>query len=253
MKRVIINGDDLGMNERCSAAIAQAFREGLISDTTMTANGGFFESAVALAKEYGFFDRIGIHFNLTEGEPLTDEMRSLSGFTENGMFSKAFLRHEDPLTEAQKAAVYRELSAQAERMERVGISVTHADSHHYIHNDVRIAPIAAQVCREHGIGRIRLNRTFDTASRPRPTQNRVDNHWWGEQGFVTPAQFGRLSDIGEAEIPDLTEIMVHPDLDRDGRLIDRTGMSDGYPTGQPLYNAAERIGAVLCAYTDLHA
>lgn len=252
MKRVIINGDDFGMNERCSAAIARAFRLGLITDTTMMANGGFFEQAVALAAEEGFSDRIGIHFNLTEGKPLTREITGFSAFVDNGCFHKAFLMDARPLSDAEKEAVLLELNAQAARLERAGIRITHADSHHYTHNDVRIAPLAAQVCRERGIGRIRLHRTFDTLSHPSSARNRVDNGWWREQGFVTPAQFGRLSDIEEAEIPDLTEIMVHPDFDKAGNLIDRIGMSDGYPTGQPLYQAAERIGAVLCAYTDLH-
>ena len=32
--RVIINADDFGLNEHCSKAIAQAFEEGLITDTT---------------------------------------------------------------------------------------------------------------------------------------------------------------------------------------------------------------------------
>ena len=74
---IIINGDDFGMNRRCSTAIAAAFDKGLITDTTMMANGDCFEYAVALAREKGFFDRIGIHFNLTEGTPLTKGITEL--------------------------------------------------------------------------------------------------------------------------------------------------------------------------------
>ena len=39
MTRIIINGDDFGMTESCTGAIAAAFGRRLITDTTMTANG----------------------------------------------------------------------------------------------------------------------------------------------------------------------------------------------------------------------
>ena len=40
-----------------------------------------------------------------------------------------------------------------------------------------------------------------------------------------------MSDVELGKIPDDTEIMVHPDYDKNGALIDRTGTADGYPTG----------------------
>ena len=43
-----------------------------------------------------------------------------------------------------------------------------------------------------------------------------------------------MSDINAENIPDDLEIMVHPDFDRNGELIDRTGFSDGYPVGKRL-------------------
>ena len=34
------------------------------------------------------------------------------------------------------------------------------------------------------------------------------------------------------------EIMVHPDYDRDGKLVDRTDEADGYAVGEPLVRPA---------------
>ena len=48
MQGVIINADDFGLNEHCSLAIAEAFKKGLITDTTMVANGEYFDDAVAV-------------------------------------------------------------------------------------------------------------------------------------------------------------------------------------------------------------
>ena len=250
--RLIINGDDFGLNKNCSSAIALAMQKGLISDTTMMANGACFDAAVALAKEQGFFDRIGIHFNLTEGEPLTRAIGRDPLFVQNGSFHKGYTKEPCRLDETQKDMLFRELCAQAERLLSAGIAITHADSHHYIHNYTYLAPIVAEVCRKYGIGRIRLNRTLDTPLRPHVTEGRVDNGYWREQGFVTTEHFGRLSDFRELAVPDNTEIMVHPDSDRDGRLIDRTAVADGFPCGEELdiiASLGEDIS--LISYRDL--
>ncbi len=234
MNGLILNGDDFGMNQRCSLAIAEAFARDILTDTTMMATGEYFSEAVALAREKGFDDRIGIHLNLTEGEPITVDIREIPLFVIDGKFHKAYLKRPRSLTDAEKAAVYRELSAQAARLENAGIRITHADSHHYIHTFTHLAPIAAKVCRQHGIRRIRLNRTFDTPSRPKIIDGRIPNEYWREQGFVTSDHFGRLSDIEGGVIPDNTEIMLHPDYDKNGILIDRTGVKDGCATGKIL-------------------
>ena len=239
MDKLIINGDDFGMNERCTKAIARAFSEELITHTSMMANGAYFREAVRLMREEGFSDRVGLHFNLTEGEPLTEEIKRLPDFVSDGRFHKMYLKQPHPLNDAQQGVIYRELSAQALRLRQAGIVIPHADSHHYIHNLAPLAPIAARVCRENHIPRIRLNSTFDSPSHPRMTENRIPNAWWREQGFVTAAHFGRLSDVAGTAIPDNTEIMVHPDLDQNGNLIDRTGMTDGFPTGPTLGKLAE--------------
>ena len=230
----IINGDDLGLNESCSRAIAEALSEGLITHTTMMATGEFFEEAAETARKQGFYDRVGIHFNLTEGRPLTNDILNLEAFVRDGRFHKDFLRRPRPMTEPEKAAVIRELSAQVDRLRREGFPVTRADSHHYVHTFIELAPLFAQVCREHGIRRVRINRTYNTPERPMITEGRIPNGWWREHGFETTAHFGRLSDAVTFGIPDDTEIMVHPDFDRNGVLIDRTGIRDGFPTGTPL-------------------
>ena len=233
MERVMINGDDYGMNERVSRAIAQAFREGLITHTTMLANGEYFDEAVVLAREEGFLDRIGVHFNLTEGAPLTRDIGMIADFVTDGRFNKRYLNAPRPLNDLEREALWFELYAQALRIERAGIRITRADSHHYIHTYEHIAPIVAALCMRRGISRVRLNRTFDTPACPRVTEGRVDNSFWSDR-FDTMERFGRMSDVMDG-IPAGTEVMVHPDYDRDGVLIDRTGMRDGCPIGEKLF------------------
>lgn len=248
MTRLIINGDDLGMNESCSRAIAQAMREGLITDTTMMANGAFFDGALALARENGFLDRIGVHFNLTEGQPLTEAILTVPGFAEHGRLCKRYLQQPRPLSAKEAEAVRAELCAQAERLTRAGVAVTHADSHHYAHTYPSLAPLFAAVCRAYGIDKIRLHYNL----RKPEQEGRVPNRYWREQGFITTGFFGRLSEAAEITVPDSTEIIVHPDYDREGVLIDRTAVTDGFPVGAALADALRAIsGCTRITYAQL--
>lgn len=252
MPRVTINGDDLGMNQSCTQAILTALREGLITDTTMMANGAFFDEAVRLAKEAGFADRIGVHFNLTEGQPLTREITDMPLFTENGCFHHRFMHDPRELDERERQAVFAELCAQARRIMDAGIAITHADSHHYLHTYEALAPIFAEVCHHCGIEAIRLNRTINTPAHPIVNEHRINNRYWREQGFLTTAHFGRYTDLPETEIPEGTEILVHPDFDKDGRLIDRTAVINGVPAGEQLDERVYREKSIIpCRYQEL--
>ncbi|MBQ1453116.1 MAG: ChbG/HpnK family deacetylase [Ruminococcus sp.] len=97
-KQIIINADDYGLNERNSKAIAQAFENGLITNTTVLANGEYLDEALALAREKNFFDKLGVHLNLTEGEPLTEDIKSCPRFVSGGVFNKVYnKRRTSPL------------------------------------------------------------------------------------------------------------------------------------------------------------
>ena len=233
MNKLIINADDYGLSQHNSRAIAEAFRKGLITDTTAMATGVWLDEALALAKEEGFFERIGIHFNLTEGEPLTDEMRNCPMFVESGRFHK----HPDrlrPLTKEEEDAVYKELSAQVKRLQGAGVEITHADSHHHIHTGPFLIPIVLRVCRENGIEKIRLHRNLGKIKLYKRIVKKRFNRHLHKSGMKTTERFGSLEDALLCGVPDLTEIMVHPDYDKDGLLIDRVEFRDGVPQGQAL-------------------
>lgn len=252
MPRVTINGDDFGMDQSCTKAIIRALREGLITDTTMMANGAYFDEAVRLARENDLTDRIGVHFNLTEGQPLTRQITNVPLFTENGCFHRRFLYEPRELDEQERHAVLTELCAQAERIRNAGIVITHADSHHYLHTCEALAPLFAEACHRCDIDAIRLNRTLDTPAHPAVSAHRIDNRYWREQGLLTAAHFGRYDDLSDTMIPDDTEILVHPDFDRDGRLIDRTAVVDNSPRGKALDESLYREKELtLCRYREL--
>ena len=231
--KLIINADDFGLSEHNSRAIAEAFARGYITDTTAMATGEWLDEALSLAKEEGFFDRIGIHLNLTEGVPLTEEMKHCPMFVENGSFHKHPSRLH-PLTKEEEDAVYRELTAQVKKLTGAGLTITHADSHHHIHTGPFLIPIVLRVCQENGIEKIRLHRNLGKiVFYKRIVKKRYNKYLW-KHGMKTTEYFGSLEDALLCGTPGVTEVMVHPDYDAEGQLIDRTEFKDGVPCGEAL-------------------
>ena len=249
MTAVIINADDYGMSESCTKAIAECFRKGLVTDTTMLANGAYFDEAVKLAKLEGFDDKIGIHLNLTEGEPLTEDIKGCPGFVTDGRFNKSYDRAL-PLSGEELDAVYKELTAQAVKIEKAGLSITHADSHHHIHTGFWIYPAAARVCREHGIKKVRMIRNLGGRRVSAADEERYTEQL-REYGLVSTGYFTYMSDIHGTDIPDNTEVLVHPDYDRHGGLIDRKGKENGMPFGEPITRIKDIKSVSLINYTEI--
>lgn len=222
MCRTILNADDFGQTESCTKAIYEAFEKGLITDTTMVANGEAMELAFALAPKLR--GRIGVHLNLTEGTALTPEIRQNPKFVLNGCFTDYFKGRDHyfcPLSRQDRQDLYTELTAQVDRLVDGGIRISHADSHHHIHWNWMLAPIIFRVCREHGICRIRCHKNL---AGPFKLWNglyawlyRLRLRW---NGFRCPDHFESIR-MYKKPLAGISEMMVHPDYDPDGVLIDR--------------------------------
>ena len=63
MKRLIVNADDFGFTSEVNAGIVEAHRLGILTATTLMANGQAFEDAVRLARENPSLD-VGCHLVL---------------------------------------------------------------------------------------------------------------------------------------------------------------------------------------------
>lgn len=230
MKTILINADDFGLNSSCTEAICEAFDKKLITDTTLVANGEAFQEALDAIEQYDLHRKIGIHFNLTEGVPLTEEIRKFDSFANNGCFHGKVNRIR-PLSKAEKKAVYEELTAQAKRLKAAGVNISHADSHHHIHTGLFIAPIAVRVCKEQKIKKIRLHRNIGSISFPKRIIKKLFNVWIALKGFKTVKYFGSMEDVELTGIMDNLEIMVHPEYNARGELIDKTDVETGVAAG----------------------
>lgn len=91
------NADDFGLRHSKTAAIDEAFCNGWIQEASIVVNTDNFLEAVSLAEAHGYQDRINFHLNLSQGFPLTDDIRDTILCKENGSFimrkERSILRH----------------------------------------------------------------------------------------------------------------------------------------------------------------
>lgn len=255
MTKIIINADDFGLTESCSKAIAKAFSENLISSTTACANGDYIEQAYNIARESDFINKVGIHINLTEGKPLTDGIKRDAFFCTSGEFHGRINRLKKP-TKKQLAEIKEEITAQIERLKSIGFDLTHADSHHHIHTDVYFINTIKDVLLSYGINKIRLHRNFGDIKFYKKIIKFLYNNKLRKQGFITTDKMGSTEDLEkypEVVRTGICEIMVHPDFDKNGRLIDRVGWDEeGYPFGKELSEIKKYIkGLNPVSYKEL--
>lgn len=128
MSKLIINADDFGYCEGVNYGIISAYKNGIVTSTTIMANMPGFNHAIELLKENKNLS-CGVHMNLSCNKPLNDNLKSL--VNENGMFYKRI--NEDVLNKIDLDELYIEFCSQIDKVKNEGVEITHLDSHHHVH------------------------------------------------------------------------------------------------------------------------
>ena len=148
MKRLIVNADDFGFTPDVNAGIVEAHRGGILTATTLMANGDAFDDAVSWARATPTLD-VGCHVVLVQGRSVLDPAHALPGTMKD--LIRALLRREIPL--------YEEVAAQVRKLMRAGIRPTHIDTHKHTHLLPPVLEAVARVARDFEIKWVR--RPFD--------------------------------------------------------------------------------------------
>lgn len=128
---IIVHADDAGVTHSVDRAIESAFRQGVISSSSILVAAPWFPEIAAFARTHPQYD-FGVHLDLTaewqylrwRGVAPSDQIPSLldpQGFLWRTTAGVA--RHDDA------AQADRELRAQIERAKAFGIPITHLDTH----------------------------------------------------------------------------------------------------------------------------
>jgi chitin disaccharide deacetylase len=156
MKKLIVNADDFGLTKRVSEGIVDAHRHGIVTSTTLMANGAAFEAATALSRQMPRLG-IGVHLNLSEGMPVSPVLKIPSLLDARGRLylTPGRLWKAIATRRVSLADVETELRAQIAKIHRAGIVPTHFDGHKHVHILPGVSDIVVRLAREFSVSCVR--------------------------------------------------------------------------------------------------
>ena len=142
--KVIINADDFGLSESINDGIVHCFKQGIITSASLMVNTPYTEDAVSKIKENDL-KNIGVHLNVTYGKPVLSDVPTLT--ESDGKFHYVcslgyYARYEDCV---------RELSAQIDKFLSFGLTPSHIDYHHYLHQEPQIFKAYIEVAKKYNL------------------------------------------------------------------------------------------------------
>jgi hopanoid biosynthesis associated protein HpnK len=156
MKQLILNADDFGMTRGVNEGIIRAHREGVLTSTTLMANGAAFEDAIERAKGNPGL-AVGCHLVLVGGRAIAarEEIPSLAEAGGKLPESLAGLVARVSSGRVRVEEIDREMRAQIEKIRAAGIEPTHLDTHKHTHAHPTVMEALGRVAHAAGITRVR--------------------------------------------------------------------------------------------------
>jgi predicted glycoside hydrolase/deacetylase ChbG (UPF0249 family) len=157
VKNLIVNADDLGWTDGVNRGILEAFHHGIVTSTSLLANGVAFAEGVEAARSAPGLG-VGVHLNLSDGPPIADREIVTTLLNSDGEFaggpeSLLLRRARGGLSLAE---VENEWDAQIQKIRDAGIAPTHLDGHKHVHMLPGLFEIALRLAKQHNISAIRV-------------------------------------------------------------------------------------------------
>lgn len=228
--RIIINADDFGYSESVNMAIIEAFNKGYITNTTVMVNMPGFDQSVALAKEHGFFDKVGLHLNFFEGQALTEKIKKESLFYRNNEMISYNMLHNSSLIKRfflprhTRVALYEEAAAQIAKYRQAGFTQFHLDSHGHSHTIFSVFFAILDLLKENNFRTVRkslnlfLSRSCMVKAYKFICNKLIAKHMKTTKYFTSASEFIKVMQSGFVDDDAVCEIMVHP-VFKDGKLV----------------------------------
>lgn len=160
MRQLIVNADDFGLTSGVNRAIVEAHRDGVVTSTTLMANGAAFDDAVKAARALPSLS-VGCHVVLTDGAPVSppaavDTLLAIrSAEPEKFYSSLSAFAARATLGGFDRKQLVTEITAQIRKIQATGLEVTHLDSHKHAHIFPEILAAMLRAARICGVRAIR--------------------------------------------------------------------------------------------------
>ena len=158
MRRLIINADDFGLTQGVNRAIVEAHCHGVVTSSTLMANGSAFDDAIEHAKSTSRLS-VGCHVALVDGVPvggprtptLSDKNFSDGRFYQS--LNSFALRAVGGRIDADE--IEAEVTAQIRKLQAAGVAVSHLDTHKHTHIFPRVLRPLLRAARACGVRAVR--------------------------------------------------------------------------------------------------
>lgn len=220
---LVVNADDFGLSRGVNDGILEAHAAGVVSSVSVLVNAPGWEHAVAALRATRSLG-VGLHLNLTAGEPLSGGGSLVHARTGRfhglaGLVTRALSGRIDP------EHVAGECGAQLARLRAAGVPITHIDGHRHVHALPGVWATVVAIARAHGVRFVRLP---VERGRGRAWVKRwsIEAAWRvAARGVAPPRHADRFYGIGLQDDrrfptrvlalidrvgPGVTELMVHP-------------------------------------------
>ncbi len=243
MKWLIVNADDFGLHSAVNHGIVEGYEKGCIRSTSFVAAGTAAEEAAKLSQRYPELG-VGIHLTLVAEHSVLppSQIPSLIG-EDNRLLPDhtAFIRRYAMGGICMKE-LYAECEAQILLAKKMGVSLTHIDSHQHLHVLPGVIQTVLSLAKKYGFTKMRLPAEPVLFTGAYPTSvgrymakcgltvcARLARSTILRAGIVTPNSFFGMLAGGHLykpyflsilqALPDgVSEIMVHPG--KDNRVLD---------------------------------
>lgn len=204
--KFIINADDFGISMEVNEAIYKSAKEGYISSSTIMAVSSRVEEAVEMTKDLNDIS-FGIHL------VFDSDFASLSGIPEN--FSSNNIVNIKGLNLTKMNVLVNEFSKQIEKLQNLGLKISHIDTHHHLHLYPLVLNAVIKVAKRYNINKIRSQKLLGKRSWVNDTYRFVHHKLTKSRGFIQPIAYTDFPTLTEFGIDNLNEegtyeIMCHP-------------------------------------------
>lgn len=155
---ILINADDFGLDHETNLAVVGLLKSDRIQRATLLVNMPSTKEAVDLAKANDLLPKLGLHINLTDGAPLSNDIKE-TRFCQFGVYAVREVERGTRLhiTWREKKAVEKEVWAQFEKFkELTGQYPKHVDSHRHVHNYLPFLFICMKIAKKCHVESMRI-------------------------------------------------------------------------------------------------
>jgi len=156
-RRIVFNADDFGLDVAVNEAVESAFRDGLLTSTSLMVSAPAAADAVARARRLPGLG-VGLHLTLVDGVPTlpakaVPDLVDAQGRFAADLWRRGFRYFFLPRVRRQLAA---EIRAQFEAFAATGLPLDHANAHKHLHVHPTVLRLLLDIGKDYGLGWVRL-------------------------------------------------------------------------------------------------